>query len=349
MSSYSRKYQILKYIVEYFIKTAQPVGSKTLIDEYHLEYSSATIRNDMALLEEEGLIEKTHTSSGRVPSNKGYHFYIDNLRKKNVDEDVKYQLANIFTQREKSIDDVIKESCEILSHMTNLASVVLGPSANDEHLLSVAMYPLSANSVTAVFITDKGYVENKTFVVNEEMNMKDLEECVKILNDRLKGASISDLIERMETIKPIISEYVKNNDVLYRAIADALIKFTSGRVSMFGQSNLLNQPEFNSDTEKLKELIKLIEHPDEVASALSKSKEGTDVYIGKENQKLDDVSVVTSDINIRGKQLGKIALVGPTRMDYDKVISALEYVVDKLKEIYGEPDGKEEGNDKGRE
>ena len=342
--SISRKYQILKYIVEYFIKTAQPVGSKTLIDEYKLDISSATIRNDMAELEKEGLIEKTHTSSGRVPSNKGYHYYIDYLREKSVDEDVKYQLANIFTQREKSIDDVIKESCEILSHMTNLASVVLGPNANDEHLLSVSIYPLSGNSATAVFITDKGYVENKTFVLNEEINSNDLESCVKILNERLKGVPIAQLVDRMDTIKPIISDYVKSNDVIYRAIADALIKFTSGRVSMFGGSNLLNQPEFNNDTEKLKALLELIEQPEVVASALRENKDGTDVYIGKENMQLDDVSVVTSDINIGGKQLGKIALVGPTRMDYDKVISALEYVVDKLREIYDEPNGKDEDN-----
>jgi transcriptional regulator of heat shock response len=124
----------------------------------NIENLSSKYAITMADLEKEGLIEKTHTSSGRVPSNKGYHFYIDNLREKTVDKDVKYQLANIFTQREKSIDDVIKESCEILSHMTNLASVVLGPNSNDEHLLSVSIYPLSNNSATAVFVTDKGYV-----------------------------------------------------------------------------------------------------------------------------------------------------------------------------------------------
>ena len=206
----------------------------------------------------------------------------------------------------------------------------------------------SNNSATAVFVTDKGYVENKTFVLTEEINIKDLEDCIKILNDRLKGAPIAQLVERMDAIKPIISEYVKSNDVIFRAIADALIKFTSGRVSMFGGSNLLNQPEFNNDTEKLKTLLELIEKPEVVASSLSKAKKGTDVYIGAENKNLDDVSVVTSDINIGGKQLGKIALVGPTRMDYDKVLSLVEYLVDKLKEVYGDEDEEDEIDVKGR-
>ena len=345
--SLTRKHQILKYIVEYFIKTAEPVGSNTLINEYHVPYSSATIRNDMADLEKEGYIEKTHTSSGRIPSSKGYHFYIDFLREKSVDEEVKYQLANIFTQREKRVDDVIKESCAILSHMTNLASVVLGPSANDEHLLSVNIYALSSNSATAVFITDKGYVENKTFVLKDEVKVKDLEECVKLLNDRLKGAPISQLVEKMEALKPILSDYIKSNDAIYRAIADALIRFSSERVSMFGQSNLLNQPEFN-DTEKLKTLLKFIEDPDKFAGALKTTKNGVDVHIGEENEHLDDVSVVTSDINVGGRQLGKIALVGPTRMDYDKVLSALEYVIEKFNEVYGADEGKEEEDDERR-
>ncbi len=333
----TRKDYILKCIVEYFIKKAEPIGSSTLIDEFNLDCSSATVRNVMAELEKDGLIEKTHTSSGRVPSNKGYSYYIKYLRNKDVDETYKNQLAKIFTEREKSIDDVIKESCAILSHMTNLASIVLGPEATEEHLVSVQAIPLSDKSLTCVFVTDKGYVENKTFVLNDQTSLKDIKECVAILNDRLVGASISELTSRMEMIKPLISEYVKSNDAIYRMIAETLLRFQEERVSMFGQSNLLNQPEFTQDADKLKRLLEFFEHPSKVNDVLKQkvksSNDDFEVYIG-DNNGYNDVSMITSNIKVGDKQLGKIALVGPTRMDYEKVLSALEYFVDQIEDLY---------------
>lgn len=343
----SRRDLILKYIVDYYIKTALPVGSHTLIEEYDLPYSSATIRNEMSELEHMGLIEKTHTSSGRIPSTKGYKYYIANLRDKNVNDNIKYQLANIFTQREKSIEDVIKESCEILSHMTNLASIVLGPNAEQEHLVSVQAIPLSDKSMTAVFVTDKGYVENKTFVLDKSINMNDLQECMKMLNERLIGSPISSLVERMEALKPLISDYIKQNDAIYRVLADALIRFTEERVSLFGQSKLLNQPEFNNDTLKLKKMLELIEKPGNMTKFFhseNESKDKLEVFIGEEDE-MKDLSVVKTDLNVNGHSIGKIALVGPTRMDYDKVLSALEYVIEKFEEAYntlGEDDEDEE-------
>ncbi|MDD6302977.1 MAG: heat-inducible transcriptional repressor HrcA [Bacillales bacterium] len=345
----SRRQLILKYIVEYFIKTAQPVGSNTLIEEFNLPYSSATIRNEMMELEKQGFIEKTHTSSGRVPSSKGYKYYIANLREKNVSNDIKYQISNIFTQREKSIDDVIKESCEILSHMTNLASIVLGPDAEQEHLVSIQIIPLSNKAATAVFVTDKGYVENKTFVLGDNVKIDDLKDCVQLLNDRLNGTPISHLVEKMELLRPILNDYIKNNDTVYRVLAEALLRFTEGRVSMFGQSNLLNQPEFNQDTSKLRKMLEYIENPSNMAKIINEKEneplnDRFDVYIGSnDDEKLKDVSVVTTDININGHQLGKIALVGPTRMDYDKALSALEYIIEKFDEIYNERKEDEDG------
>ena len=341
----SRRDLILKYIVDYYIKTAQPVGSHTLIEEYNLPYSSATIRNEMSELEHMGLIEKTHTSSGRIPSTKGYKYYIANLRDKAVNDNIKYQIANIFTQREKSIEDVIKESCEILSHMTNLASIVLGPNASQEHLVSVQAIPISDKSMTAVFVTDKGYVENKTFVLDKSINMQDLQECMKMLNERLIGSPISSLVERMEALKPLISDYIKQNDAIYRVLADALIRFTEERVSLFGQSKLLNHPEFNNDTLKLKKMLELIEKPENMTKLFHQenSEDKLDVLMGEEEE-MKDLSIVRTDLNIGGKSIGKIALVGPRRMDYDQVLSALEYVMEKFDEVYNDL-GKDEDDE----
>ena len=333
----SRRELILKYIVEYFIKNAQPVGSHTLIDTYGLHYSSATIRNEMMELENLGYLEKTHTSSGRVPSSKGYKYYIDHLREKTIDDSIKHSLSVIFNEKNKSIDDVIKESCQILSHMTNLASVVLGPNANEEHLVSIQFIPLSQNSATAVFVTDKGYVENKTFILPKNINISDIEICMKMLNDRLKGTPVSGLVEKTELLKPIITEYVKNNDAVYQQIAKALLNFTTQRVSMFGSKNLLNQPEFTQDINKLSKIMKFIESPESVNQLFIDDEGGFGIHIADDNgDSLQDVSVISSDINIGGEHRGKIALVGPKRMDYDKVLTALEYLVDQINKLYEE-------------
>ena len=340
----SRRELILKYIVEYFIKHAEPVGSKTLIETHNLSYSSATIRNEMQELENLGFLEKTHTSSGRVPSNKGYKYYIEHLRERNIDEEVKHELSVLFTQRSKSIEDVIKESCMILAHMTNLASVVLGPNAQQENLLSVQFLPLSETTGVVIYATDKGYCEHKTFVVPKGTSIKDVEDCVKLLNDRLKGTAISELLEKTELLRPMISDLVKNNDAIYQAIAQAMLQFSAQRVSMFGSDNLSQQPEFSSDAEKLKKLIKLIQSP-EILKEVVNDDNGLEVHIG--DDKFEDVSVISSDIEVNGEKKGTIALVGPKRMDYDKIISIFEYLIDQI-DKYGSEDNEDEEENDGR-
>lgn len=341
----SRRELILKYIVEYFIEYAQPLGSNTLIETYGLNCSSATIRNEMMELENLGYLEKTHTSSGRIPSSKGYKYYIDHLRDKDIDDSLKNSLAVIFNEKSKSIEDVIVESCQILSHMTNLASIVLGPNATQEHLLSIQFIPLSHNSATAVFITDKGYVENKTFVLPKNIDINDIEGCMKMLNERLKGTPVSGLVEKTELLKPIITQYIKNNDIVYQQIAKALLNFTAQRVSMFGSNRLLEQPEFSQDKNKLSKLIELIESPEKISEVISDDKGEFSIHIAEDNGKsLEDVSIVTGNINVGGQQRGKIALVGPKRMDYNKVITALEYIVDQINMLYSQEedeDGRE--------
>lgn len=137
----TRRETILKLIVEHFIKTAQPVGSQTLLDEYKLDCSSATIRNEMNALEKDGYLEKTHTSSGRVPSSDGYRYYVEHLRDERVDNRFKFALASVLEKRTQSVEEVIEQSCKILSSMTNLASVVLGPKVSEEKLVSVQVIP----------------------------------------------------------------------------------------------------------------------------------------------------------------------------------------------------------------
>jgi heat-inducible transcriptional repressor len=329
----SRRDQILKYIVEHFIKTAIPVGSHTLIEQYQLPFSSATIRNEMSALEEDGLLEKTHTSSGRVPSSKGYRYYIDNLRTKNVDEQIKQQLQLILEKKSQSIDEVIRQSCEILAHMTNLASIVLGPNASEERLISLQIVPISDNSATAVFITDQGYVENKTFVIPETMSIKDLQGCVKLLNERLNGTPISDLVSKMEALRPILQDYIAEHDVIYQAFAQAFLHFASDRLRLYGQDELFKQPEFVNDADKLRHLLALLDSP-KVFREVSSDGENITIKIGEQTDDYGDISIISSKVHIPGYNKGTIAVVGPTRMDYQRVVSALEYLAEALQHYF---------------
>ena len=330
----TRSDTILKYIVEYFIKNAQPVGSHTLIDEYHLPYSSATIRNEMFALEKMGYIEKTHSSSGRVPSSKGYKYYCQHLRDKSIDEQLKNSLQVVLEQKVRSIEEVIAESCEILSHMTNLVSVVSGNSGNIERLANVQLIQISDNTLTAVFVTDKGYVENKTFIIPSTIKGEEVVNCVNLLNDRLKGTPVNELVEKVEALKPILNDYVVSHDIVYQALLETFIRFAGDRLSLYGRDELFNQPEFKNDAEKLQEVFKLLNNKSVFKEVNSEAqKEKVVLNIGDTNP---DVSMVTTKFKIGDGEERTITLLGPTRMDYDEVLSALEYLSDELNKYFEE-------------
>ena len=173
----NRQISIFKAIVDEFTRTAEPVGSKRLMDLLEFTCSSATIRNEMAALEDVGLLEKTHTSSGRIPSSKGYRFYVEHLMEKQLDEGVKNSLQEVFKERHYSMDEIVKKSCDILSQMTSLTSVVLGPESKYQTLQHIQLFPLTERSAVAVFITDHGHTENKTFHFNTEVSIDDIKTC----------------------------------------------------------------------------------------------------------------------------------------------------------------------------
>jgi heat-inducible transcriptional repressor len=328
----TRRDQILKYIVEHFIKTAAPVGSRTLIDNYQLPFSSATIRNEMLALEQAALLEKTHTSSGRVPSSKGYQYYVDHLRNKSVDERIKQQLQVILSQKAQSVTDIIQKSSEILANMTKLASVVLGPNANQEKLMSIQVTPLENNSATAVFITDSGYVENKTFVLPKNIDKEALADCMSLINRRIKGTPVSELSSKMDAIKPILEDYITEHDVVYQAFTQAFINFASERLKLYGKDSLFNQPEFAHDGDKLRKILTLLESP-KLLKGFTQGKESMAIKIG-ESEQTEDLSILSSKLKMPGDKESRIALVGPTRMDYDRALSALEYVTQMLEQYF---------------
>ena len=288
----------------------------------------------MFALEKMGYIEKTHSSSGRVPSAKGYRYYCEHLRDKNIDETLKNSLQVVLEQKIRSIEEVIKESCEILSHMTNLVSVVIG-SNEVERLANIQLIQISDNTLTAVFVTDKGYVENKTFIVPSSIKANEVVECVKILNDRLKGTPVNELVEKVESLKPVLNDYVVSHDIVYQALLETFMRFAGDRLSLYGRDELFNQPEFKNDAEKLQEVFHLLSDKSlfkEVnKEVVSEGEDKVVLNIGDTNP---DVSMVTTKFKIGDGEESTITLLGPTRMDYDKVLTALEYLTEELNKYF---------------
>jgi heat-inducible transcriptional repressor len=329
---------ILKYIVELFVKTAQPVGSQYLIEKCNLRCSSATIRNDMMELENMGLLEKTHTSSGRVPSAKGYRYYIDYLRDENLNEDNLLKLKTVLNDKSSQVSDVLRQSCAILSEMTSLTSIMLGPDELEETLAKIQLIPISSNSAVCVFITSNGHVEHKTFNIPGGVNPGDVEKCVEILNERLRGTALYAIAEKMIPLKPVLSLHIEKYELLINAFVSMFNQMNgNGQVNAWGTSNLFDQPEYANNIDKLKKMVKLVESNNVWKFILnSTDKKKINVQIGVNDDDLDDISVVSMDVNVKGQEGAKIALVGPTRMDYAKVIGVMEFLVEQLNLTFGD-------------
>ena len=328
----SRQKDLLKAIVEEHIKTARPVGSKSLCKRF--KCSSATIRNDMAFLEELGYLEKTHISSGRIPSEDGYRYYVDNLMKpKEISGEDMLKLQTTFSYNKLSLNDAIIKSLEIVSDITNYTSIVLGKASVNSFLKKVEIIPLDEKSLVAVVITDKGYVQNKTVELTEKVDPVEIMKTTELLNKMLVGTPINEVSKRLEyEIKPIIGNYVKNYEILYNAFYEALSNFSADKdVHFSGKANILKQPEF-STVDDIKNIISKFESEDVVSKI-----EGTDnevkVYIGKDSESDDNVTIVKTKYKTESKE-GTIAIIGPKRMQYDRVVTMLELIKSHIEKKY---------------
>ncbi len=319
-----RRKELLRLIVEEYIKTANPVGSSLLCDK--LNCSSATIRNEMASLEDMGYLEKTHTSSGRVPSEKGYRYYVDNLMepKKMTGEEV-LKLQTIFDNKGLVLSDVITRSMEIISEITNCTSLVLGASSAENKLKEVEAIPFSDSKVIAIVITDKGHVEHKELNVDGNVSPKEVKKVVELINKLLVGTPLDEVSAKLEfEIKPIIGNYVKSHEALYQAFYNAFNEFSyKSHMHMAGRTKLLDYREFDS-VAKVKEILNKFDD-ENMVKKIEADCNDINVYIGHENNFDDDVSVIKTKYDINGEE-GTIAIVGPKRMDYEKVVSLLNYI-----------------------
>jgi heat-inducible transcriptional repressor len=323
-----RQLLILQVIVDEFIHSAQPVGSRSLSKKDEIALSSATIRNEMADLEEMGYIEKTHTSSGRVPSEKGYRYYVDNLvAPQALKQDDISKIKSLFEEKIYELEKIVQKSARILSELTNYTSIVLGPAVDVNKLKRIQIVPLNQDTAVAIIITDTGHVENRMFTLPKSINMSELEKIVNILNERLIGVPLVNLTDKIyKEVAVLLRQHIQNYDLIMNTFAEALKVFPSEKLFYGGKTNMLSQPEFN-DIEKVKTLLNMMEQEQWVYNLISQKQSGIQVQIGKENNNIamENCSLITATYSTGEEKLGTIAILGPTRMEYSRVISLLQF------------------------
>ncbi|HLU21276.1 MAG TPA: heat-inducible transcriptional repressor HrcA [Bacillaceae bacterium] len=323
-----RQLLILQAIIDDFIRSAQPIGSRSLSKKIEVPISSATIRNEMADLEEWGYIEKTHSSSGRIPSEKGYRYYVDHLLAPEALNSYETQMIrSIFAERIYEMEIIAQKAAKVLSDLTNYTAIFLGSEVKDHKLKKLQIVPLNSEAAVAIIITDTGHVENRTFTLPQHIAPGDIEKLVNILNDKLAGIAITDL---RETILKEVSEILKENIQQYDYFLQTILQTfeTSGNEKLFfgGKMNMLNQPEFHN-IHKVRTLLDLIEQEKGIYELFKHTPKGINVKIGRENQNvmMEDCSVITATYSIEDENVGTIAILGPTRMEYSRVISLLDF------------------------
>ena len=329
-----RKKKVLQAIVEEYINTAEPVSSNALIAKYDLECSSATIRNEMADLEKKGLLDKRHTSSGRVPSAKGYRYYVDELLKDdNISlEEVKYISQKLET-KVNEIEDLTKIAANTISEITHYTTVAIGPRADEQIIQEIKFVLLGTRMLLAVIVTDAGLVKETIIKFDEDITEKQVETLNYMFNNKLKNKPIEtinkpleeylyeEMSDMVKVIKPIIEQIKK-------------VLFQDSEIHMQGTRRELDLPEFNS-LQVAKNFMNILDEKELIADMLNSGfAQDINVYIGGEDEKeeLKDFSVVTFKHKIGNKDMGTIGIIGPKRMDYSKVISVMKYISKKLNE-----------------
>ena len=335
-----RQIEVLKAIVEEFIDTALPVGSRVLSKKDELSFSAATIRNDMADLEEMGYIEKTHTSSGRIPSHLGYRYYVDHIIRKEpqgVTPDIGV-FNQLLEQKQFEREATIKEALKLLSNLTNYTSILLGPSHHSSRVQKIQFVPISEKEAVLILITDGGHVESKMTTLLDGMDIKMLEAVIKSLDELLHGVYVSDVQMKLtESFEDQLHEFILyKEEILYTVLQLLSKSLQNNNYLLSGKANILKQPEFN-DIDKISHLYDMIE-----AEELFKVIETTQapnqltVKIGRENeiQAMENCTLITVPYQINEQEYGKIALLGPTRMEYQRIIPLLEYVARIMSDLY---------------
>lgn len=350
MDMSERKLQILQAIIMNYLETAEPVGSRTISRRFPMGISSATIRNEMSDLEELGLIEQPHTSAGRIPSSKGYRLYVDQLMERDqMSQEQANVLKSILREKTMQLDSMLREIGDLLAALTKYTAIVTMPQFKKAKLKHIQLIPLDLKSVILVLVTDGNIVRNHVIPIARPMKPEALYRLSDVLNRNLAGLAVSEmnlpLIQKIKHESQIESEMMES---LLGAINDTMQYADDVDVFTAGTTNILNFPEF-SDISRARALMEFFQQKDQMLHLIGndehdKSGGSLQIRIGSENQaeQLQDCSIVTATYHYNHRSIGSISVVGPMRMDYDKVVSALEYLTKDFPQFFEEEGGKEE-------
>ena len=331
-----RKQRILQAVIQDYISSAEPVGSRTLARKYDLGVSPATIRNEMADLEMLGYLEHIHTSSGRVPSSKGYRLYVDSLLPVQPMTDAeKAMIDKWYKAKVQQLDQVVQETAKIISKLTRNVSLVLAPQISKAAFRCMQFLPLDDHRVIAVLMTDAGFVENRIMEMPAGSSFEDFQRMAKVINGCLAGHTLGAI--QNGSLKKIEAEIGDNG--LYESamtlIDKALNSQRKERLYLGGTTEMMEQPEFHN-VDKVKELLIMLEK-DQLMKDILKAHlgDGLTVTIGQENEYsgIKDCSIITATYHLDGELLGSMAVLGPTRMEYGRTMSLLNYMNSNLTEV----------------
>ncbi|GEB31921.1 MULTISPECIES: heat-inducible transcriptional repressor HrcA [Brevibacillus] len=327
-----RQQLILNAIVDNYIHSAEPVGSRTISKREDIGFSSATIRNEMSDLEELGYLEQPHTSAGRVPSTKGYRFYVDNLIQPQLLNEAELgKLKQLFAERILHSEQVVEYTAQILSQLTNYTAIVLGPEIFEHRLKHIQIVPLNETQAVAIVVTHTGRVENKLIDLPEGIGASEIERLVNLLNAKLTDVPLWQLRQRVyQEISGEMRRYAEQYEEMLKVLDKSLTQ-EEERVYLRGATKIMNQPEFR-DVDKVKDILELLEQNDQLLHLIGMPGDGLTVRIGQENQ-LDAIkqcSIITTSYSLGGKPVGMVGILGPTRMEYGKVITVLNYLAEGL-------------------
>ncbi len=332
-----RKIKILQAIVNDYINTAEPVGSRTIAKKYNLGVSSATIRNEMADLEEMGYLEQLHSSSGRIPSNDGYRLYVDKLMQiPNLSPEEMYMIkSHIIDAALFEVDKIIKQSVCLLSELTKLTSIVRTPSVKKGYIKHVQLINIESNiNILLLIIIDSGIIKNNLIKVGRTLSDDTLVKLSNILNARLKNLSAEQInLEVINNLRNDFKGYEDIFDHVISALYDSLNSVDNSDIYTQGATNIFNYPEYKN-VEKAREFLSMMDNKDKVSSLLN-SNSNISVKIGKENytEGAEDCSVVCAVYSLNERPIGEIGVIGPTRIPYSKVISILANIVKEMNYI----------------
>ncbi len=335
-----RKTKILNAIIQTYLDTGEPVGSRTISKFTDLKLSSATIRNEMSDLEEMGYIFQPHTSAGRIPTDKGYRFYVDNLMAAKTEEVVREN--EMMVQKVDKLEQILKQVVRLLASNTNYASMITAPQNRKNKLKFIQLSSVDEKQLLAVMMLEGNIVKHKLLNLDEPVEREEIVKLNLLFNTYLQGLSLQEInMELLQNMKRQAAEHRQVVSDLIDTIVEAIQEEDDTEIYTSGTTNLLKYPELG-DREQTGQLLYALEEKQGLSELIAKTaqdeegKQGIQVYIGSESpvQSMKDCSIVTATYELEEGVQGTIGIIGPKRMDYRKVVSNLETVMSQLDAIF---------------